>query len=247
MIRNAVLVTGALGGIGAAICARFLAEGWLVLGTDLPAATPRHVSTYLPADLAVIARQARAREAFYGQVVAALGAARLQVLVNNAATQRLAPTSALAIDDWQATLDINVTAPFLLTQMFHAYLREARGCVVNIGSVHAQATKRDFAAYAASKSALHGLTRALAVDLGPEIRAVCIAPAAVATSMLDDGFAGRPDQRAALDAAHPLGRVGQPEEVADAALFLSSPQAAFASGSTFFLDGGILSRLHDPA
>ncbi|GGY96556.1 oxidoreductase [Novosphingobium colocasiae] len=201
----------------------------------------------MPADLRAIAREAPARAAFHDAVIGALGAVGLQILVNNAAIQRLAPTGALAIDDWQATQDINVTAPFALTQLFRENLSDAQGCVVNIGSVHAQATKREFVAYATSKAALHGLTRALAVDLGPDIRAVCLAPAAIATPMLADGFAGHEDKLAALGAAHPTGRIGRPEDVADAALFLSSPAAAFASGSTFFLDGGILSRLHDPA
>lgn len=247
MTDKAVLVTGALGGIGSAICARFLAAGWFVVGTDLLPAAPPHVHAYVPTDLRAIARDAQARADLHKAVVAALGTARLHALVNNAATQRLAPTGALAIDDWQATQDINVTAPFMLTQLFHANLRATRGCVVNIGSVHAQATKREFVAYATSKAALHGLTRALAVDLGPEIRAVCLAPAAIATPMLDEGFAGHPDKLAALGEAHPVGRIGRPEDVAEAALFLSSPAAAFASGATFFLDGGILSRLSDPA
>jgi NAD(P)-dependent dehydrogenase (short-subunit alcohol dehydrogenase family) len=247
MTRRAILVTGARGGIGQAICARFFAAGWFVVGTDLDPATPEHVSRYVPADLQAIAREAAAREAFRAAVLAALSDEQLAVLVNNAATQRLAPTEALAMDDWQGTLDVNITVPFALTQLFCAQLRRAQGAIVNIGSVHAQATKKGFVAYATSKAAIHGLTRALAVDLGPDVRVVCLAPAAISTPMLISGFVGHEDKFAELAAAHPVGRVGRPDEVAEAALYLSSPQAAFASGSVFYLDGGILSRLYDPA
>ncbi|WP_374412096.1 SDR family NAD(P)-dependent oxidoreductase [Novosphingobium colocasiae] len=195
MTDGAVLVTGALGGIGSAICTRFLAAGWFVVGTDLSQAGPPHVSAYVPADLRAIAHNASARAAFHDAVIAALGPARLRTLVNNAATQRLAPTGALAIDDWQATQDINVTAPFVLTQLLRENLRDAQGCVVNIGSVQAQATKREFVAYATSKAALHGLTRALAVDLGPDIRAMarCICSTIrLPTTSSGTGSMGRP-------------------------------------------------------
>lgn len=247
MSTRAVLVTGACGGIGQAICARFQADGWFVVGTDREAQTPAHVSAYVPADLQVVARDAAVREDFQRAILDEIGTRDLAVLVNNAAVQRLAPTDRLAIEEWQATLDVNITAPFVLTQMFCAQLRQARGCIVNVGSVHAQATKKEFAAYATSKAALHGFTRAAAVDLGPDIRVVCLAPAAISTPMLVSGFAGHEEKFAELASAHPVGRVGRPEEVAEAALYLSSPQAAFASGSVFYLDGGILSRLYDPA
>lgn len=247
MREKAVLITGAHGEIGKAICARFLSKGWFVIGTDLSSVTPDHVSAYVPSDLQAVARDAEARRELHSQVLAALGTRVMAALVNNAATQRLAPVDILSADDWQITLDINVTAPFMLIKLFLAQLRQTQGCIINIGSVHAQATKREFAAYATSKAALHGLTRALAVDLGPTVRAICLAPAAIATSMLVSGFDGRQDKLAELASAHPVGRIGHPDEVAEAALYLSSPEATFASGSAFYLDGGILSRLYDPA
>lgn len=242
-----VLITGVRGGIGQALAERFSAAGCFVVGLDLGADSPPHVAAFVEADLAALVHEETVRSAVRASIATALAGRRIEVLVNNAADQRLAPFDRLTIADWQATLDVNVTAAFVLTQMVIADLRASRGCVVNIGSVHARATKRQFVAYATSKAALHGFTRALAVDLGPEVRAVCIAPAAIATPMLVAGFAGQEDQLAELAAAHPLERIGLPEEVAEAAQFVSSPQAAFASGAVFYLDGGVLSRLHDPA
>jgi NAD(P)-dependent dehydrogenase (short-subunit alcohol dehydrogenase family) len=112
--------------------------------------------------------------------------------------------------------------------------------------VHARATKPGFAAYATSKAALHGLTQALAVDLGPDVRVVGIAPAAINTPMLRAGFEGDPNAFAQLEAVHPAGRIGTPEEVATTIVWLASSAAAFMTGSVLWLDGGVLSRLHDP-
>src|SRR5690606_38684558 len=134
----------------------------------------------------------------------------------------------------------------LLTQAFLNPLRRNSGCIVNVGSVHAQATKPEFVTYATMTSALHSRTRALAVDLGPRVRAVCLAPAAIATPMLQEGFVGREVAFAELGACHPAGRVGSPEEVAQAVTFLLSDRAGFLTGATLYLDGGILCRLHDP-
>ena len=118
---------------------------------------------------------------------------------------------------------------------------------MNIGSVHAQATKPGFVSYATSKAALHGLTKALAVDLGGAVRVCAIAPAAIATDMLEAGFEGRASEREQLDAFHPAGRIGKPQEVAKVVAFLLQREMAFLTGSILTLDGGILSRLHDPS
>jgi NAD(P)-dependent dehydrogenase (short-subunit alcohol dehydrogenase family) len=125
-------------------------------------------------------------------------------------------------------------------------LARSGGVIVNVGSVHAHATKPGFAAYATSKAALHGLTRALALDLAPAIRVVTIAPAAIDTDMLRAGFESLPESFAALQGVHPLERIGSPKEIGEAIVWLASSEAAFMTGSTLWMDGGVLSRLHDP-
>lgn len=236
------LVTGALGGIGQAICAVLSAKGYTVIGTDshegLCAA-----SHFVVCDL----RDFHAGHAL-AKAVRTVGTGHLELLVNNAAYQVVKPTGELTREDWDATMAINLTAPFLLTQAFLTELEAARGCVVNVASIHSSLTKPGFAAYATSKGGLVTLTRALAVDLGPRgIRVNAVLPAATETPMLRDGFRGNPEGFAQLAAMHPIGRIAQPEEIAEFIAFLGSPQAGFISGSALSIDGGIGGRLHDPA
>jgi NAD(P)-dependent dehydrogenase (short-subunit alcohol dehydrogenase family) len=179
-------------------------------------------------------------------LVAALERAHLGVLVNNAAVQILGRAEELSAAAWETTLRVNVTAPFLLAQALLPQLEAGAGSVVNMSSIHAAATKPGFTAYATSKAALVGLTRAMAVDLGARVRVNAICPAAIATPMLLEGFKDDPGALAALAGMHPLGRIGTPEEVAHAAVFLASPAAAFVSGAVLGVDGGIGGRLHDP-
>lgn len=243
---RAALVTGIAGGIGSALGAAFRAAGYRVIGTGRMRADGDICDAFVEADLNQLAEDVAALDVFARAVRAALDGAELGVLVNNAAAQILAPVEGLSMDAWRRTMNVNLTAPFRLVQTFLPELEAARGCVINIGSVHAQATKPEFAAYATSKAALHGLTRALAVDLGARVRVNCLAPAAIATPMLMAGFEGREAAFQDLEACHPLNRIGAPEEAAAAAVFLASPGASFATGTIFYLDGGVLSRLHDP-
>ncbi|MGH2806611.1 MAG: SDR family oxidoreductase, partial [Actinomycetota bacterium] len=122
------------------------------------------------------------------------------------------------------------------------------GAIVNIASVQGLVVQRGVAAYAASKGGVIALTRALAVDFAPDVRANCICPGSVDTPMLREAADlfgdGKPDQ--ALDqwgAMHPLGRVGQPGEVAEATAFLASRRSSFITGAALLVDGGLLSIL----
>jgi NAD(P)-dependent dehydrogenase (short-subunit alcohol dehydrogenase family) len=247
MSEFSVLITGAAGGIGKVLCRCFLEAGWNVVSTELPgkAQTLKGV-TGIDADLSTLTAEPEALAHFRSNVLDACGKKPLKALVNNAAMQYLSTTDALSVRDFNSSFVVNTLAPFVLTQCFLPELEAAKGNVLNIGSVHAQATKPEFIAYATTKAALHGLTRALAVDLGGRIRVNTLAPAATATPMLLEGFEGQPEAYNALAAAHPIKRIAQAEEIASAALFLCSDEASFVTGSTLYIDGGVLSRLHDP-
>lgn len=249
MTRTA-LITGSNGGIGRALCEAFVAAGYRVIGMDrvgAPAGVELPGVTTVQQDIRVFAKDTPARTAALGRLKALLGGDGLSALVNNAATQRLAPTDRITVEEVEDTLETNVVAPLMLVQGLLAELERAGGSVVNIGSVHGTATKREFVAYATSKAALAGLTRALAVDLGGRVRVNNISPGAIATPMLEAGFEGRAEARKQLDAVHPLGRVGTPMEVAQAALFLASSAASNITGLDLRVDGGVAARLHDPA
>lgn len=244
---NAVIVTGIAGGIGDAIGRYLRDEGWFVLGLDRTAPAGDACDCSIQFDLRFVADPERFRLECVEPLTAALGDRPLVGLVNNAGLQRLARVEEITLVDWDDSFLVNVTAPMLLTQAFLEPLEAHAGCVINIGSVHARATKREFVTYATTKAALHGLTRALAVDLGPRVRVVCLAPAAISTPMLLDGFAEKEKEFANLEQCHPAGRVGEPREVAQAVSFLLSDRSGFMTGSTLYLDGGVLCRLHDPA
>ena len=149
--------------------------------------------------------------------------------------------------DWNLSIKVNVTAPFLLTQALLSDLAAAGGSVLSIGSIHARLTKPQFVAYATSKAALAGMTKALAVELGERVRANVIEPAAIDTDLLRAGFAEQGLDFNALAGCHPSGRIGSPEEVATLAMTLLNGDLGFLNGASIALDGGIGARLHDPA
>ena len=138
-----------------------------------------------------------------------------------------------------------MVAPFLLTQALLPKLESARGAVVNISSIHAKLTKKNFVAYATTKAALSGMTRAMAVDLGRRVRVNAIVPAAISTEMLKAALAENPELLEQLESYHPINRLGYPEEVAEAAYMLVDERISFLHGECISLDGGISARLHD--
>jgi len=236
-----------MGGIGAALCRGFKDAGWFVIGTGRRASSDISLcDQYLPLDMSAFVNDFEIRNSFIAEVKSICGGIPLKTLINNAAIQHLGKTEDITSDIMQESFNVNTIGPFLLAQAFLDDLEKSEGSVLNIGSVHAQATKPEFVPYATTKAALHGLTRSLAVDLGGRVRVNTLAPAATATPMLLAGFEGREAAFKELSDMHPVGRIAEPDEICDAALFLCSDNAGFITGSTFYTDGGILSRLHDP-
>lgn len=245
-MKKNVLITGACGGIGKALCQEYKKEGYRVIASDLRADDQVDCDEFLSFDLSLIVRDQKYRTEILDKIFRLIEVDGLSALINNAAVQILNPTEQITLEDWHTTLDINLVAPFILVQNLMPSLEKARGSVVNIASVHATNTKPGFITYATSKAALIGLTRSMAVDLGPRIRVNALAPAATSTPMLLAGFDGKPELFQQLSNMHPLGRIALPEDIAKAALFLSSPSASFITGAVIAVDGGISGRLHDP-
>jgi NAD(P)-dependent dehydrogenase (short-subunit alcohol dehydrogenase family) len=222
--------------------------GYRVIATDcVPQPLGLPCDAYVEADLARTARDDAYAAAVLNRIRHSFGATDLHALVNNAAAQVLGGVDDLTRDDWVYTLDVNLLAPFVWTQALLPFLEAAGGCVVNISSIHARLTKQGFVAYATSKAALSGMTRAMAVDVGHRVRINAIEPAAISTPMLAAGFADRPDLMEQLEQAHPAHRIGDPSEVAALAIALCVPGSAFVNGACIPVDGAIGSRLHDPA
>ncbi|MGY0797598.1 SDR family NAD(P)-dependent oxidoreductase [Lysobacter sp. A286] len=242
-----VIVTGAAGGIGQALVRAFTDAGRLVIATDIvPQVAGLVCGHYIACDLArTVTDPGYAAQTFAG-IRAVLDSRPLEVLVNNAAVQVLGPLESLDLDTWRHTLDVNLLAPFLWAQAFLPELEAERGCVLNISSIHAHLTKPGFVAYATSKAALSGMTRAMAVELGGRVRVNAIEPAAIATRMLREGFVDNLEGLAQLESCHPAGRIGTPDEVATLAVMIANRALGFMHGACVRLDGGIGSVLHDP-
>lgn len=249
---RSVLITGAAGGIGTALVEHLHNEGWRVVATDRPEACPPTTHQtgqdvrWLPADLELLASGGEPLESFALEVVKLSRGAPLSAIVHNAALQRLGSFADLAVSDWQTSLAVNLLAPVAISRRLLNELISSRGSIVHISSIHSQLTKAQFTAYATSKAALSGLTRAMSVEIGHLVRVNAIEPAAIRTPMLEAGFAKIPEQLAQLEAFHPTGSIGSTLDVARALSYLIDPANTFLNGCLLELSGGIQNRLHDP-
>lgn len=166
-------------------------------------------------------------------------------LVNNAGATDLRLTADVEPEEWAWNLALNLTAPQVLSRALAPALARAGGSIVNVGSVSGLMAARGLSAYGAAKAGLHHLTRVLALELGPAgVRVNAVAPGFIATELFDSHHP--PERQAALAAAHGLGRVGTPEEVAAVVGFLCGTAAAFVSGAVLPVDGGLTARLAIP-
>ena len=240
-----ILITGASGGIGKAMSSLFVKEGFNVIATDQIHNEKLECSNFVYCDLKKIVRDNNYRKKIIDEFKSYFKDG-LFALINNAAEQILGSVEELTVQNWLDTLDVNLSAPFVLSQAFVKDLELSGGSIINISSIHQVLTKPGFTAYATSKAALSGLVRAMAVDLGGRVRVNAIAPAATSTPMLLAGFEGKEKLFEQLSNMHPLGRISTPEEVAQVALFLSSEKASSITGAVINVDCGISGRLHDP-
>jgi NAD(P)-dependent dehydrogenase (short-subunit alcohol dehydrogenase family) len=239
-----VLITGSNGAIGQGLCKGFAENNYRVIGIDLDACSVGDTSSYLSIDLNRLCIDSN----YCNQAIKDIFNScenRLDVLINNAATQIIAPIKILSFDSWKKTININLNSAFVLIKALLPMLEEVRGNVINIASIHAQLTKPEFSAYATSKSGLIGLTKSLSVELGALIKINAISPAAISTPMLEAGFDGDQKLRNKLNSYHPTSDIGTVGDVVSVALYLSQC-GIFINGSIIDIDGGISSRLHDP-
>ena len=243
------LVTGGGRGIGRGIVDRFLEEGAQVAIVqrrsldDALAAHPR--VAHVTADLSDPSAIATAVE----QVVERFGG--IDVLVNNAGIMFERSISEIRLDEWDLMMAVNLRTPLFLAQAVVPSMRErGGGSIVTIGSIEGIAANPQHAAYCASKAGVHGLTRAMAVDLGPDgIRCNAIAPGWIASDLSETYQEAQPDPGAARDALnrlHPVGRVGRPTDVGDLAVYLASDRSSFMTGEVVVLDGGRTAKLPLP-
>ncbi|GAC1344987.1 MAG: glucose 1-dehydrogenase [Acetobacteraceae bacterium] len=223
------LVTGAGRGIGLAVARRLAREGFGVVAADRepaaaePGIRPVQADVASEAAVATLVEGVREREG------------RLDALVSNAGFMIRKPLQQLSLAEWSAVIATNLTATFLLARAAEPLLRAAKGSIVTMASTRARMSETDTESYAASKGGLVALTHALAISLGPDVRANCVSPGWIdvrgATLSAED------------HAQHPAGRVGRPEDVAALVAFLVGPEGGFVTGAEFVLDGGMTRKM----
>ena len=233
------LITGASGGIGGAI-ARALHGAGATVGLSGTREAPLYEladalgerAHILPCDLS----DAPAVDALPKQAAAAMGG--LDILVNNAGINRDQLFMRMSDTEWQSVLDVNLTAAMRLCRGVLRPMMKARwGRIVNIGSVVGMIGNPGQASYVAAKAGLVGMTKALAHEVATRgVTANVVAPGFIATPMTEKLT---PEQTATIDAKIPMGRMGTPDEVAGAVLYLASPEAAYVTGATLHVNGGM--------
>ena len=226
-----VVVTGAAGGVGGACVQAFHELGAEVIGVDI--ASTSTAADHLVLDLG---------DPDCGQRLADhLGDRSVDVLINNAAVGHARSAAETAVEEFDRVLAVNLRAPFLLAVALLPTLRDRSGSVVNVSSVHAVATSSPVSVYAASKGGLVSLSRALALEWAPEVRVNCVLPGAVDTEMLTDGLSRANATIEDFALKQPMMRVGQPDEIAEAVVFLATNR--FTTGASLVVDGGASVRL----
>ncbi len=236
-------VTGGMGGIGSAICARFAKEGAQVVAADIAGGgdLPDEVA-HVPYDVT--------DEKTVVDTFSDLAARwdKLDILVNAAAIEIEKTIEETSLDDWNRIFAINVTGMFLTSKYALPLLRKSSGAsVINFGSYDGYIADPQLAAYCATKGAVHALTKAMACDHGPEgIRVNAICPGYVDTPMLQSFFQDAGDiesLKQAVRDVHPMRTYGTPEDIANLVNWLASDEARYASGQLWVIDGGLSAQV----
>lgn len=240
------IVTGGTHGIGRACVEHLARQGKRVVATgrdraageELAATLP--LATFLPGDVA----DPEDAKRVVGTALE-LGGGTLDGLVNNAGMSRRIPFLQAEAADWDQILDVNARGAFLYTRYALPGLVAGKGAVVNVSSIAGKAGEEGLAIYCASKAALLGMTQALALEFGADVRFNAVCPGQIATRMMG-GILGQDDVRRRLELRIPAGRFGTPEEVADVVCWLLSPAAGYVNGAIVTVDGGETASLRAP-
>ncbi len=239
------LVTGASMGIGAAIAETMAAEGASVVvnyasskaGADT---VVQHITQHEGKAVAVQADVSKPEEVrrLFAEAKKAFG--KLDILVNNAGVYEFAPLENVTAEQFHKMFDLNVLGPILASQEAVKQFDSAGGCIINISSVAATMAPPTGSVYSGTKAAVDAVTKSLAKELGPRhIRVNSINPGMVETEGTHAAGITESDFRKQTETQTPLGRIGQPEDIAPAAVFLASPESAWITGETFYISGGL--------
>jgi len=237
-MNETAIVTGGSRGIGRAIVDRLVSDGMNVV-TCGRGTRPQDLSkavVWVQADVSKTgdaARIIKTANTEFGIV---------SLLVNNAGVQVEKSVAESDDDDWDLVMNVNCKGVFNMCRVALLDMARHGGNIINIGSISGMVADPSMALYNASKAFVHGLTRSIAVDHGPKVRCNAIRPGWIMTEMAEDGFALANNPEAAMKdalARHPVGRLGEPDDIANMVAWLASDQSAYVTGECFTVDGGM--------
>jgi NAD(P)-dependent dehydrogenase (short-subunit alcohol dehydrogenase family) len=240
-MKKTAVITGGATGIGLAIARKFAKEGITVILVGRDKTKLKTACRELGESASFFVCDLSKLEDIPGLVQEIIDrSGRIDILVNNAGINLKKPFTEVTDEDYQKIILTNQTSMFSLTRTVARFMEEQEeGCVLNISSMASQYGLPKVIAYTASKSAIEGMTRAMAVELSPlGIRVNCIAPGFIRTKMSSTALDNDPERKKRVLARTPMGRLGQPEEVASAAYFLVSGEASYITGIILPVDGG---------
>jgi NAD(P)-dependent dehydrogenase (short-subunit alcohol dehydrogenase family) len=245
--KRTAVISGGAQGIGLCLTEEFLKAGYNVAAADPDKEAGKELKTRVKAGKSLLYFECdvSSEKEVKSFVLAAAGKfGGIDLLINNAGIGINKPVTELSIGEWNKVIGVNLTGAFLCAKHAASQLEKTRGGIINIASTRAFMSEKNTEAYSASKGGILALTHALAISLGPAVRVNCISPGWIEVS----DWKKKMDMKAVFHtpadkAQHPVGRVGTPYDIAEAALFLASKKAGFITGQNFVIDGGMTKKM----
>lgn len=239
--RRVVVITGGATGLGFAMAGKFVKSGYRTIIVDRnkskAAAAIKELGQGAESILCDLTELNKLPD-LVKEIVQRFG--KIDVLINNAGVHLKKPLLKVTDEEFMKVIHTNETVVFALSrETARVMIRQKSGSIINISSMAAKYGIPEVIAYTAAKSAVEGMTRAMAVELSPHgIRVNCIAPGFIKTSMSENAFRNDPERERKVLSRTPMGKLGSPEDVANAALFLASDEASYLTGTILYVDGG---------
>lgn len=242
--NNIVIVTGSSGGIGSAISKKLLESNHKVFGVDIKNNPDLDLDNFFNIDLNRICIDNSYRNKQINKIKENILNKKVTGIINCAAVQIVKEFDQITLDDLQISINTNVISNFVLVKELKNYFCNQDSFIINISSIHSKLTKSKFLPYSFSKSALDGMSKAMAVELGENLNILSISPAAIDTDMLLDGL-GDKKLIEKIKCCHPTKTIGYPDDIANIVAFILEKKIRFMNGSNISMDGGISYQLHD--